>query len=591
MLIIEPGEPHDDLGCRLKEVPSPLLETERYEALSYAWGDDNSSEYICVTSDDEPPHEHFCSRFYIKPNLVKVLERLRLKDKERTIWIDAICIDQENLSERASQVLLMREIYANARQVLIWLGEKQDGDEHAFEYLDRICTRLHEVEDNLEEERVNTSKIMFDQLEIRNHLVALLQRRWFHRTWVVQEVASAQKAVFLYGSKLLSWETVSKAVTTLRQNTSSAMTFEEASQIRHPQENLFAMEMARRSANGTFPLSLFELLLATSFNECSDSRDKVYAVLGLATDWQEIRELTPDYRHDITPEKVFQRFAVWDIKQNRSLRILSCATGNELSPLPSWVPDWRNIKNPDAFSRYNASTRFSAATSMPMRIWFSDHGQVLNVLGEVVDLIKRTGSEPKFSRIITTIPMQEDCLSRLKTAHDWLQECYKLAPDANGIMTKNRFNEFWRTMTCGLKADGYPAPVEYGAYFEKYLTFITHKMIDLRDSKESAAFKMVLRIGEDDPDSKVLSLIESSLEKWSSRRRFCTTNKGRLAFVPPDSRSGDLICIFYGGEVPYVLRPSEPGVYTLIGECYVDGIMHGEAVSEGGVRTKDFRLI
>jgi hypothetical protein len=100
LLIIEPGEPHDDLGCRLKEVPSPLLETERYEALSYAWGDEDPSEYICLTNDNEP--HYICSRFHIKPNLYKALERLRLKDKERTIWVDAICINQEDLSERAS---------------------------------------------------------------------------------------------------------------------------------------------------------------------------------------------------------------------------------------------------------------------------------------------------------------------------------------------------------------------------------------------------------------------------------------------------------------------------------------------------------
>jgi hypothetical protein len=85
----------------------------------------------------------------------KFLERLRLKDKERTIWVDAIYINQEDLSERAIQVLLMREIYANARQVLIWLGEEEDCDEHAFEYLDRISTRLHELEDSLEEDRVD----------------------------------------------------------------------------------------------------------------------------------------------------------------------------------------------------------------------------------------------------------------------------------------------------------------------------------------------------------------------------------------------------------------------------------------------------
>ena len=67
-------------------------------------------------------------------------------------------------------------------------------DEHTFEYLDRISTRLHELEDTLEEDRVehtcsqHMSNIMSDKSERRNHLATLSQRSWFHRTWVVQEV-------------------------------------------------------------------------------------------------------------------------------------------------------------------------------------------------------------------------------------------------------------------------------------------------------------------------------------------------------------------------------------------------------------------
>jgi hypothetical protein len=79
-------------------------------------------------------------------------------------------------------VLLMREIYANTRQILTWIGEKEDCNEHAFEYLDRISTLLHKLEDTFEEDRVehtysqHMSNIMFDKSERRNHLAALSQR-------------------------------------------------------------------------------------------------------------------------------------------------------------------------------------------------------------------------------------------------------------------------------------------------------------------------------------------------------------------------------------------------------------------------------
>jgi hypothetical protein len=136
--------------------------------------------------------------------------------------------------------------------------------------------------------------------------------------------------------------------------------------------------------------------------------------------------------------------------------------------------------------------------------------------------------------------------------------------------------------------DGHPAPVGYGAHFENYLAFINCKLLEIKDtskdSNEAVASNMVVRNGEDDANSGLFSLIECSLEKWPSRRRFCTTNqKGRLASVPPNSKNGNLICVIYGGEVPYVLRPHAPVVYTLVVECYVDGIMQREALSAGGL--------
>lgn len=596
VLIIEPGAPGEALCCRLEEVPSPLLETERYEALSYAWGDETSSDLVFIAGGSNFGDGY--SILYIKPNLFDALQMLRLRDEERRIWIDAICINQDDLKERASQVLLMREIYANASQVLIWLGNEEDDDEHTFKALEQISTQIHGLEDDVEGDTADYSLYTSEHLpttEMFNNISSLLQRPWFRRTWVVQEVASAQKVVFMYGSSMISWEAVSKAIMTLRRSPLPTMTFEESAKIQHPEENVFAMEMARRSTNGTFPLSLFELLLATCFNQCSDPRDKLYAVLGLAKDWQGKGELTPDYRPDITPEKVFQRFAMWDIQKNQTLRILSCATENGYpSNLPSWVPDWRAIKNPDPFLRYSTRTKFSAATTMPLRIWFSDHGQVLNVVGEVVDAIKRIGPEPKFCRIITTFMMEQPNISRAKATQEWLQACQKQASDTNGKMTRKRFEEFWRTMTCGLTADGHPVPAEYGGHFEKYVDFLKHNITEIKvssgESKEWRDSGMVIGIGEDHPNWKRFALIESSLEKWSSRRRLCTTSKGGLASVPPKAQDGDLICIIYGGEVPYVLRPHAPGVYTLVGECYVDGIMHGEALSHGGVRAKDFRL-
>jgi len=61
--------------------------------------------------------------------------------------------------------------------------------------------------------------------------------------------------------------------------------------------------------------------------------------------------------------------------------------------------------------------------------------------------------------------------------------------------------------------------------------------------------------------------------------------------VPEGAETGDLICILYGGEVPYVLRPQRNGYNVVVGECYVDGIMYGEACSGQSTWAKHFRLV
>ena len=92
------------------------------------------------------------------------------------------------------------------------------------------------------------------------------------------------------------------------------------------------------------------------------------------------------------------------------------------------------------------------------------------------------------------------------------------------------------------------------------------------------------------PDLEKYGRIEMSLQNWASGRVFCSTQHSRLGFVPKNTKVGDVVCILYGSEVPYILRPRDDGSYAVIGECYVHGIMHGEVLSEAVHETKDFEL-
>jgi len=82
----------------------------------------------------------------------------------------------------------------------------------------------------------------------------------------------------------------------------------------------------------------------------------------------------------------------------------------------------------------------------------------------------------------------------------------------------------------------------------------------------------------DEEQHWIISDVEASIEIFAVYRRFCSTDGGRLAQAPKRTEVGDVICILYGGSVPYVIGPCGDDCYTFIGECYVNGLMDGEAM-------------
>lgn len=105
LLELVPGNFEDALICNLKV--TSLQESSHYEALSYVWGDPKETEEITI-----------CNQLYrARKTLARALRHLRKQDETRILWVDAVCIDQENLEERNQQVKLMGQIYRQASSV------------------------------------------------------------------------------------------------------------------------------------------------------------------------------------------------------------------------------------------------------------------------------------------------------------------------------------------------------------------------------------------------------------------------------------------------------------------------------------------
>lgn len=146
------------------------IRTHPYDALSYVWGDPAEMRSIYI-SEQTSTTQH---NLQVTNNLHEVLSRLRYRHFERIIWIDAVCINQEDDREKEQQIQLIPKIYGQANRVLVWLGETADDSDQALQEIRSAGGYKLETPSNHE---LN-----------RQALTALFRRPWFHRIWVWKSV-------------------------------------------------------------------------------------------------------------------------------------------------------------------------------------------------------------------------------------------------------------------------------------------------------------------------------------------------------------------------------------------------------------------
>jgi Heterokaryon incompatibility protein (HET) len=128
LAVLYPGDFEDEIEFRL--VHARLDDAPEYESLSYAWGETALTRTTKIEG----------RALSISLALETALRHLRTRTKDRVLWIDAICINQEDNNERNNQVSFMDDIYATARRVVVWIGPKDGESERAMEFLKEMGT-------------------------------------------------------------------------------------------------------------------------------------------------------------------------------------------------------------------------------------------------------------------------------------------------------------------------------------------------------------------------------------------------------------------------------------------------------------------
>lgn len=247
------GEPiqchlyHDELGS------SP----QQYAALSYRWGEASTQRSILLNSVP----------FHIWPNLWDALVALRKPDEDAVLWIDAICINQHDLLEKGHQVAQMGCIYKRATAVLIWLGPAADNSDLAFDFLNGIL--------NFQDQDDQSSHSIIDSFR---HIVA---RPYWFRAWIRQEILLATTIFIHCGSKSTSWDLFTCEYIILDEGPVGGIILDR--------NNLLSGQ----------PITLKTLLWKHGMALCQDPRDRVFALLSLASDCNDQLKNMADYTLDL----------------------------------------------------------------------------------------------------------------------------------------------------------------------------------------------------------------------------------------------------------------------------------------------------
>ena len=301
--------------------------------LSYVWGDTRSTRASISLNN---------RRYGTGPNLHSLLDRLRALGIKDEVWIDALCINQNDEKEKTEQVKLMGKIYSGAREVLIGL---EDADQHTRQppcHTDVKATivglaqnsHLHELD------AFTVPSELDSDTSPGKAFRQLLKSPWFSRTWVVQEVCLSKKASLLCSWGTVSWQTFVKAFRNWNYHrtkccSSFAETFDEELTAACHRVYCAVESLDYTTNNLRNEQHLLELMLTYQHLAVRDDRDKIFAFQGLHTAKGELPP--PDYSK--RKEEVYTKMAVWMLEDARSLMLLALDL-HEGGDLPSWVPNF-----------------------------------------------------------------------------------------------------------------------------------------------------------------------------------------------------------------------------------------------------------
>ncbi|KLP01271.1 heterokaryon incompatibility protein het-6 [Fusarium fujikuroi] len=584
----------DPLVGRL--VDSDITFQPDYEALSYVWGDTTPVRYINLGDQD----------ISITPNLHSALIHLRSPNTIRKLWVDALCINQSVHGERNQQVRIMGDIYKSASQVVVWLGDAADDSHLVFQHIndESIADSSHNgpAPPEVKRRAWNT----------------LVKRPWFFRTWVIQEIALAKRAVMMCGDEATPWRDMEISWKADFSNGAKGLSSSRGGEGDHPikgfdpDSHVWSLRML---GVGSDPMSI---LRYSRVCQTTEIRDKIYGILGLF----EPGFIPVDY--DLPVEDIFRQFTEAVIKLTKDLSILEDIGAKRSYPnLPSWVPDftdtstnrlagdnWYAPYRKDAEENYDVRCADGTRLSFPREqlgreylpgLEFSKYGS-LTIRGKMVDTIREVG--PELEDGVGHAPGTE-CFA--KVMKEWETLASKLVPewkDSKSPLSK----AFAMTITATYGSELFNVGVGFTQWYRHCGAGILESADASMFLRDREFYLWWLSVGNDteekDPESSSEEKSDEEpeaigydlrefFEKFtfaSYGRCLFTSEKGSLGLASPRAKAGDRVVYFPGSTEPFLLRKREGGGWLLVSDCYLYGLDLDMLFHDAGHLVENFEI-
>ncbi|OTA96500.1 hypothetical protein M434DRAFT_27637 [Hypoxylon sp. CO27-5] len=511
---------------------------------------------------------------YIMPVTLSLLGALKairpLTGPARVLWVDAICINQDDFDERSSQVAMMRSIYRQAQRVVVWLGEGDNNSQRSIRLINDISDRYKESGSWVGSDKDNLKSLHDPLLDERDGAHSFIDNfhlftfPWFRRTWVAQEIFNARDSVFCCGSDTVEWESL------LRVNKCiplRGVTMKSVTRALMPPffDKLFRSKIIEEKGTVFTNLEILDVLVQGLELDATDPRDKLFAMLQFGYDTCKFDSLPstimPNYNRPT--REVFALFTKWWITEHRSLRILSAIQALE----------WRTWQE----TRWEMSSSNSPPEELPSWSWgYRGHSNwAIGILGLSRDNPYRASGDTlpdiqameqsiEFPLILPLSGFRIGVIKEIKT-YPYFQPPGAGYEDLHNAYVAN-FDPLNLT----------------GKWNYQLNSRVDEKYIGVKPSDITYEGKGHFRAHAH------FSPVSGGLECHS--KCFFSTHEGSVGLCPYSARPGDLIVILYGGDVTYILRSrtqhggesDEPKRYEFVGECFTQGYMNGEGIREQG---------